>query len=199
MLARRRRLLIVLAAAVVAAIVVVGILQSTGSGSDDKPLSAQQVRAGIADATPVPAPLAALHAQSGKLLAGGQSAFDDRLKALRGTPVVVNVWGSWCGPCRAEFPLFQRASITFAKSVAFIGLDTEDAKGDALQFLRSEPVPYPSYQDLKGKIAGSLGLAATPTTIFYDRAGHTVPKSGNYTKLADLEHDIRTFALHSRA
>src|SRR6476660_4963361 len=65
-----------------------------------------------------PPPLAALHAQAGKLLPGGQSAYEQRISSLRGYPVVANVWASWCGPCRFEFPVLQRLSARYGKRVA---------------------------------------------------------------------------------
>src|SRR5581483_11196656 len=58
-----------------------------------------------------PPPLASLHAQGNQLLAGGPSAFKARLTRLRGYPVVVNLWASWCGPCQSEFPVYQRVSV----------------------------------------------------------------------------------------
>ncbi|HVW16837.1 MAG TPA: TlpA disulfide reductase family protein, partial [Solirubrobacteraceae bacterium] len=147
---RRRALLAAAALAAVVAAVAIGLTQTSGGGSGEelRPLTARQVRAGIADAAPVPEPIAELHAQANAILPGGRSALDARLRALRGTPVVLNVWGAWCVPCRAELPLFQRAAIDNAGRVAFLGVDTEDAASAAHRFLRQVPVPYPSYQDL---------------------------------------------------
>ena len=74
-----------------------------------------------------PPVLAALHAQAGRLLSGGVAAFGARLRALRGHPIVVNKWASWCGPCQSEFPVYQRVSVTDGRTVAFIGIDGKDA------------------------------------------------------------------------
>ena len=73
--------------------------------------------------------------------------------SLRGYPVVVNVWASWCGPCRFEFPHFQRAAAAYGKRVAFLGIDSQDSDDAAATFLREEPVPYPSYTDPDEEIA----------------------------------------------
>src|SRR5213079_1630940 len=77
-----------------------------------------------------PAPLQSLHSQSGELLNGGTGAFKARLASLKGHPVVVNKWASWCGPCRAEFPLFQKLGVQLGRNVAFIGVNTQDNEGD---------------------------------------------------------------------
>ena len=82
----------------------------------------------------------------------GLGALRARLAALRGHPVVINKWASWCAPCRAEFGAFQRASVTQGREVAFIGIDSGDtSRADALAFLRSFPVSYPSYYDQSGQ------------------------------------------------
>ena len=100
-----------------------------------------------------PAPLAALHAQAGELLPGGSGALRARLAALRGHPVVINKWASWCEPCRSELGAFQRASVAWGREVAFIGIDSGDtSRADALAFLRSFPVSYPSYYDQSGRV-----------------------------------------------
>ena len=93
-----------------------------------------------------PAPLAALHRQANELLPGGVEAYEKRISQLRGYPVVVNVWASWCGPCRQEFPVLQKLSARYGKKVAFLGLNSEDSDDAATTFLREEPVPYPSYR-----------------------------------------------------
>ncbi|HVQ58573.1 MAG TPA: TlpA disulfide reductase family protein [Solirubrobacterales bacterium] len=143
-----------------------------------------------------PAPLAQLHAQENELIAGGIDAYEKRIASLRGYPVVANLWASWCGPCRFEFPAFQRLSARYGKKVAFVGIDSEDSDDAASTFLSEEPVPYPSYTDPDKEIFDSLGARGFPDTAFYDRAGNLCYlKQGPYTDDADLEADIKTYAL----
>ncbi len=127
-----------------------------------------------------PAPLAALHAQADRLLPGGAAAYEQRIAALKGYPVVVNVWASWCGPCRFEFPVLQKLSARYGKRVAFLGIDSQDSSDAASTFLREAPVPYPSYTDPDKKIAESLhATLGLPDTAFYDRARQArLPKTG---------------------
>jgi cytochrome c biogenesis protein CcmG/thiol:disulfide interchange protein DsbE len=144
-----------------------------------------------------PKPLAALYAHGNKLIPGGAAAFKRRIAALRGYPVVVNQWASWCGPCREEFPRFQRASARFGRQVAFLGVDSNDSDAAAKTFLGEDPVPYPSIGDPGREVAGlikaTLGL---PDTAFFDRSGRLVyTKQGPYTSPAQLSADIRRYAL----
>ena len=146
-----------------------------------------------------PAPLAALHRQANQLLPGGTEAYEKRIETLRGYPVVVNVWASWCGPCRFEFPTLQKLSARYGKRVAFLGIDSEDSDDAAASFLREAPVPYPSYtdpdKDLADSIGASLGL---PDTAFYDAGGELVYlKQGPYSEESELEADVRRYALES--
>ena len=91
-----------------------------------------------------PAPLARLHAQASQLI-GSNSALAARIRALRGYPIVVNAWESYCQPCQKEFGLFANASIQYGRQVAFLGADANDTPGDARVFLREHHVSYPSY------------------------------------------------------
>jgi thiol-disulfide isomerase/thioredoxin len=147
-----------------------------------------------------PAPLAALHAQSSQLLAGGQSALDARIAKLRGYPIVVNIWGSWCYPCQQEFGLFSQASALYGKRVAFLGADTDDPAGDARAFLRTHSVSYPSYGTTDTSIDKLLpgGLAATPTTVFIGSSGKILSVHiGQYASQGTLDQDIQDAALGS--
>jgi cytochrome c biogenesis protein CcmG, thiol:disulfide interchange protein DsbE len=144
-----------------------------------------------------PKPLADLHDQANQLLGGGTGAFEKRLTGLRGFPLVVNKWASWCGPCRAEFPFLQQASARFAKKVAFLGVDSQDSDDAAKTFLDEYPVPYPSYTDPDQQIAEQMkATLGFPSTAFYDRQGEQVYlRQGGYPTQADLFADIERYAL----
>lgn len=144
-----------------------------------------------------PAPLAQLHGQAAELLDGGGHAFDARIAALSGRPVVVNAWASWCDPCEREMPLFQRAAVRYGRRVAFLGIDVEDGGKAARAFLRRHWVPYPSYADHDGSIADDVGVrAGLPTTVFYDRDGEVAyVHQGEYRDEAQLSDDIRRYAV----
>jgi cytochrome c biogenesis protein CcmG, thiol:disulfide interchange protein DsbE len=143
-----------------------------------------------------PPALAALHKQANHLLGGGQKAFEDRLAQLRGYPVVVNVWASWCGPCRFEFPTLQKLSARYGKRIAFLGINSEDSDAAAETYLREAPVPYPSYTDPDKKLAESLGVhVGFPDTAFYDKSGKLLYlKQGPYSDDSGLEADVRRYS-----
>jgi cytochrome c biogenesis protein CcmG/thiol:disulfide interchange protein DsbE len=180
-----RRLVVIVVCACVALIAC--------GGSDEQP---QSVEAKPAQVEGAPAPLASLHSQAGRLLDGGADAFEQRLEDLRGYPVVVNKWASWCGPCRYEFPFFQKQAAKRAKSTAFIGVNSDDNDGEAREFLRDYPVPFPSYKDPKLQVAAVFNaVQAFPSTAFYDSKGELAyVHQGGYANEAGLAADIERYA-----
>jgi thiol-disulfide isomerase/thioredoxin len=185
----------VLAALVLVALVVVGLDQAGGkdSGASSRPpFDLAKARRDLAGA---PAPLAALNAQASQLLDGGRAAFRRRLAALKGYPVVVNKWASWCAPCRTEFPIFQSESVAKGKQVAFLGLNASDSSGPAHRFLRASPLPFPSYVDPEERIAKSIQAPANyPITVFFDARGRLVfTHQGGYRRQADLAADLKRY------
>jgi cytochrome c biogenesis protein CcmG, thiol:disulfide interchange protein DsbE len=163
-----------------------------------EPKSAAPSQAEIKQAFAGAAPkLTALHNQANQLIGGKKSDFDARMQELRGYPVVVNKWASWCAPCRGEFPAFQQAGVKLGKKVAFLGLDGQDNDGNARKFLKQYPVTYPSYRDpdLKISTKNQAGIAF-PTTIFFNRKGELVyAHPGPYNTAADLIADIKRYSL----
>ena len=88
-------------------------LSACGSGSGEDGGASPDYAKALAGA---PKPLAKLYEQPNQLLPGGADAYEQRLADLRGYPVVVNKWASWCGPCREEMPWFQRLSAQIGRA-----------------------------------------------------------------------------------
>lgn len=177
-----------------ATVLVAVALAGCGAQSRDAAPSARTIAAAFKGSPP---PLSSLHAQADQLLTGGPAAFKALLLKLRGYPVVVNKWASWCGPCQTEFPEFQRVSVALGKEVAFVGLDGKDHNQAAAAFLRRFPVSYPSYVDPQEDIARMIQAATYyPQTIYFDRHGTIVyDHAGPYLSAASLEQDIRRYVL----
>jgi len=172
-------------------LVVAGAIVFTSSGADSGGSAPPLSKAELAS---LAKRIAANEAQANQVVEGSIAA---KLAALRGVPVVVNQWASWCPSCRAEFPFFQRLAKRFSGRVAFVGLDSQDRRGDAEDFLARYPVEYPSIFDPDASQAGSVGGGqGWPTTVFYDDQGRrTHIRPGGYATAAQLRTDIETYAL----
>jgi cytochrome c biogenesis protein CcmG/thiol:disulfide interchange protein DsbE len=174
-------------------VLVVGLSQAGDNNeSSDTPAQPFDLQAAQRELAGAPAPLAALHEQSGELLGGGVQAFERRLAQLKGHPVVINKWASWCNPCRAEFPVFQQLATERGKQVAFLGLNAGDSTDPARKFLSQYPVPFPSYEDPNEEIARELKAPANyPITLFVDARGKTAfIHQGGYTSKEQLAADV---------
>lgn len=97
--------------------------------------------------------------------------FDAILVGLRGQPVVVNIWASWCAPCRTEMPLLQDAADAYAGEAVILGVSSNDDPAEAKRFLDDLGLTYPNVFDTNGQIRVALGLTAYPTTYVFGADG----------------------------
>jgi cytochrome c biogenesis protein CcmG/thiol:disulfide interchange protein DsbE len=190
-----RRILIALGAVAVVALVAIGLSQSKGIDEQKTHKTAEEMTRELAGAPPR---LAEVYAQANELLPGNATTVKRRIASLKGYPVVVNMWGSWCGPCRLEMPFFQTTAVQYGKKVAFLGLNVEDSVSDARKLLDEIPLPYPSYKDLRGTtgtdVAGTI--AGLPITVFYDAQGKRQQiHQGVFASQKELATAVRRYAL----
>ena len=185
------------AVAVLAVVGAVVIATTSGGGAGSGAASASRPAAppSAAQLSALPRPIAANIAQANRII---DTSIQSKLTSLRGVPVVVNQWASWCPNCKAEFGFFQQLAKRYQRQVAFVGLDSQDSRGDAQSFLRGFPVTYPSIYDERASQAHSIGGGqGWPTTIYFNKAGQrTYVRPGGYTTLQSLEADIQQYALN---
>lgn len=94
------------------------------------------------------------------------------LAGLRGQVVMVNFWASWCGPCRAEFPVLDQLYRKYAPlGFTLLAVNVEPDAGDAERFLAATPVSFPIAFDADSRVANAYGVSAMPTTVLIDRHG----------------------------
>lgn len=171
---------------------------SSGPGSPPGPSHAQLLARAALD--PCPPSAAGAHVPHGLPhitlpCLGAGPAVD--LAGLRGVPTVVNIWGSWCGPCQAEAKYLAAVYDALKPRVRFLGVDTEDTDDSALDFAAhvTPPVRYPSVVDEQKQVLVALDLiSAVPSTVFVDAAGHVVHKAAvAYGSVAQLRKDIARY------
>jgi cytochrome c biogenesis protein CcmG/thiol:disulfide interchange protein DsbE len=97
------------------------------------------------------------------------------LSEQRGNVVVINFWGSWCGPCRLEAPMLQRVYADYQdQGVVFVGMDVKDIESDALEYIAEFGITYPNVMDLGGKMEDAYRTEGVPETFVVGKDGNIV-------------------------
>lgn len=133
---------------------------------------------GIAEGEPVPV------ADLPTLPAGEVRSLED----YRGQWVLLNVWASWCGPCREESPALEEFERANRGEMAVVGIDTRDLTNDALEFLSRYGIGYDQLRDADGNYADDLKTTGVPESFLIDPDGNLVAqRKGPFRGLKDIE------------
>ena len=179
--------------ATAASVAVLALMLAGCSGGSNAASSSSAVGGGVKTVVPVDDRKAVI-SLSGTTLEG--KALD--IASLRGKPVVLNIWGSWCPPCRAEAPHIQAAAAQLAGKASFVGIDTRDNNGSALAYQRSNKITYPSLVDdgtLLLSLHGAVSAQSPPVTLVLDAQGRVAGRFlGPVTTLSlvDMVEDVTT-------
>lgn len=164
--------------AVMAVVVIVGYAVTRPSGASSF----------VATGDPVALPAA------GELTPLSADDFEGVLVGLRGTPVIVNIWASWCSPCRTETALLERTWKAHSDEVTIIGVASKDVASSSRAFMNEFDVTYPNVFDTSGDIRARLGLRGFPTTYVFDADGTlrtTIVGGLTEQRLAAVLEDLR--------
>jgi cytochrome c biogenesis protein CcmG/thiol:disulfide interchange protein DsbE len=112
------------------------------------------------------------------------------LAELRGRPVVLNFWASWCIPCRDEAPILNASAREHRGEVVFVGIDVQDLRSYALSFLREFEVAYVSVRDAVDDTSRAYGLTGVPETYYVSADGRIVAHSPGAISRSSLEAGI---------
>jgi cytochrome c biogenesis protein CcmG/thiol:disulfide interchange protein DsbE len=171
---RLPRLLVMVAAALFIALLAYGLTTTSSKDSIDQLLREGKTApaAGFSLAVLEPGqPPPRLLSPLSRYSRDGRLSLDE----LRGTPVVLNFWASWCSPCRLEATRLEQGWRRWGRrGVLFLGIDMQDLTGDARDFLRRQSVTYPTIRDPGKDVAKSYGATGIPETYFISARGRVV-------------------------
>ncbi len=119
---------------------------------------------------------------------------DIAISSLVGQPMVINIWGSMCGPCKKELPAFAAAHLQYGDSVRFVGIDYLPASEREEAFARDRGVQYELLYDGTGEFIDDIGVAVGPVTLFVDANGRIVRQTGQLDE-AELIDIIESYLL----
>lgn len=118
---------------------------------------------------------------------------DVALGSLSGRPTLINLWATWCAPCREEMPMLQEAYLRHGDAVRFLGVDTKDHADAAVAFLHEVGATYPHVSDPQGLLLADVRVSGLPVTLAVDANGRIVAREiGQLTadELADLLNEL---------
>jgi thiol-disulfide isomerase/thioredoxin len=164
------------------ALVLAVAFASPACGGSDEPTVRPQLRAVVLPGSPTALPTFSV------------AAFHGLTAHLKGRPLVVNIWASWCGPCVAEAPDLARAARAFEGRVQFLGVDIQDQRPAATAFIQRFGWPYPSVFDPDGAIRDDLGLIGQPHTVIFDAGGKQAYISSGPITEETLQSQLATVA-----
>ncbi len=174
----RRRWAVLVGGLALAGLVIAGVVLSLDEVSSDRP-SAPRVGGGLGSVPDVV--LEDLRDSAGTVSLG----------ELRGRPLVVNFFASWCAPCRREMPAFQAVHEDTAGVVRFLGIDNQDIRGDGLALVRETGVEFRLGFDPEGDAARAFGVLGMPTTVFVSADGEMLERVSGEMSETDLRETIR--------
>jgi thiol-disulfide isomerase/thioredoxin len=116
-----------------------------------------------------------------------------RMRALGRTPTVVNLWGSWCFPCRTEMPEFQQVHFALGARVRFLGVDTKDFQREARSAIQRAGIGYASVFDQDQKVKQALGVQVLPVTVLVGADGLIKNVHVGELTAAELRADVTKY------
>lgn len=142
-------------------------------------------------AQPGPAATPVVHGHGTSVL--GATALRTEIHALRGHPIVIMAWGTWCQPCIDQLPKFASVAARYPHQVVFLGVDIGDTRGEGKSYLAQHPVRYRNYRATLKRLQSILGvpIAGLPTTFFLNPAGKVeFVHTGEYGSRRALRLDV---------